>query len=481
MSVARNLLWNYSGSAAQFVFQLGYTAVTARLVAPEAFGAYAIATTVIGLLGRFAGAGVATCLLRAERITRSFLRAAATLAGVTGVICAAGGQLIAPLVAHAWGMPQAEDMLRLLALQFLVQPGALAATAALRRLEHTNAAVRAELIGQLGGSAGSLAWLLATSSPYALALNAPLTSALTLGAALVPLCRIPIPAGAPVRIAETWGAGSFFTGYGLVQYLTNNAPLWVVSTCLGPAAAGQFSRAALLGGVPLTVLGQGLNQAAMPEIARVKADGTNVDTPARMASAAQDVLCAASAAGLITLGAFAGVGPALFLLLLGPGWASAAPLMPLLTAGAALTLILYAGNTLNETRRDPRACVIAQLAVIAATAGCLAAAWAERSLLLCAAACPAGPAAGLIVQHLHWRHTRVLPLRPLMTAHAVHATVAAALALAGWLGSRGVPPARGIVTGCVALLPVVLVCAALRSRLPVYVVARRHGLLRGSS
>ncbi|MEU5547920.1 oligosaccharide flippase family protein [Streptomyces sioyaensis] len=472
MSAVRSLAWNYAGSAIQLVLQLGCTAITARLVAPEAFGAYATAQTVAALLGFFAGSCVATCLMRAEQLTRALLRSATSLAALAGVGMTVAAQLIAPLVAGAWHMAAAKSMLQILSLQFLTQPASLAATTALRRLAYPVAAVRAELLGQVGGSAAMLFLLVSGWNPYAIAAAMPLTTALTLGLAFVPLARIQLPKGNRIRISELLGDTGFFTGYGLVQSLTNYAPLWLTGALLGPAAAGQFSRASLLSGVPLHVLSQGLYRAATPPLAAARAH--------RMASAAHDVLCAASATALIALGAFAGIGPALLLLVLGPGWETATRLVPLLAGGAALSLMLTMGIALDQVRRAPGACVRTQIWVIATTASFLVAAWSEHSLMLCAAAGTAGPAAGLLAQHVQWYRKQVLPLRPLLIAHSVHMMVATALFLAGRLGMHGIP-ARRVATGCAAMAPVLLFCVLLRRRLPIYSVARRYTPQLGAS
>lgn len=200
-----------------------------------------------------------------------------------------------------------------------------------------------------------------------------------------------------------------------------------------------------------------------------------------MLRAVQDVLFTASAAGLLSLGVLAGVGPSLLLTLLGPGWVTAADLVPVVAAGSTLSLMLSTGNVLDQVRRDPGACIRNQCAVIVTTGVLLAAAWSHHSLPLCATAVAAGPVAGLVVQHLHWRRNRVLPLRPLLAAHAVHFLIAVCLAIAGQLGSYGASPLRGTLTGCAAMIPVLMVCAALRTVMPMYSVARRHGLLRGGA
>ncbi|MEU4351139.1 oligosaccharide flippase family protein [Streptomyces sp. NPDC023838] len=507
-AVTRSLGWNYGGSALGMLFQLGYTAIAARLVSPDHFGAYATACSVTVLLGYVANSGLATCVLRAEQLTRCLLRTVFTLAAVFGLVCFCAALLAAPLLTSVCEDPQTAGMLRVLAAQFLVQPAALAGVAALRRLERPGTAVRAELAGQITGSGLALTLLLAGWNPYALATAFPLSAACTLalttcalperrrspaaarpwrgrprpasaaqaptehGAPPVPAAPARLPVGPPVPAREVLRSSSFFTGYGLVQSATNNAPLWLAGATLGAAAAGHYSRAALLTGVPLTVLAQGLHRAVTPALADARGAGR---IPPQ---AVHDVLCSASAVGLMGLGALAGLGPAALLLLLGPAWETAAGLVPVLAAGAALWMLCSTASSVDTVRMDTRALLRAQLAAIGATALMLCFAWAHHSLFLAACATVVAPLAGHLVQLAHWHTAKVLGVRPLLFAHAVHAAVGTALGLSAALGLRSHSPHYGLLLGLGAMFPVALACTVLRTRLPVYATARRHGLVR---
>ncbi|MDG4866077.1 hypothetical protein P8605_48790, partial [Streptomyces sp. T-3] len=87
-TAVKGVAWNYSGSVLAVLLQLGYTAVTSRLVAPAAFGAYATAVTVAGLLGYLANTGIGTCLLSAGRLTRQLTSLALRIGLAGGVACA---------------------------------------------------------------------------------------------------------------------------------------------------------------------------------------------------------------------------------------------------------------------------------------------------------------------------------------------------------------------------------------------------------
>lgn len=162
----QGLLWNYAGSAATIVMQLVYTACTSRMVPPAAFGAFATASTVAGVLGYFSNSGVATCLLTAERLTAPLTALALRIGAVSGTLCFLVAQAVAFAVTALWDMPEAGPMLRLAIFQFLTLPAALTAVAALRRCGRTPQVVRLELVGHTTGAATSLGLLAAGWPPW---------------------------------------------------------------------------------------------------------------------------------------------------------------------------------------------------------------------------------------------------------------------------------------------------------------------------
>ncbi|MFC7305780.1 oligosaccharide flippase family protein [Streptomyces monticola] len=464
--VLRGLGWSYAGSVAAVLVLLGYTACTARLVSPATFGQYALAATVITVFGHFSNAGLATCLLRADVLTRQLLRGAWLVAAQTGLVCCAAVQGVALLAAARWHGSEAVGLLRLLALQLLLGPAASVALAALRRIGRARAAALLETCGQITGCAAGLTLLGAGWSPWGLAATGPVSCLVLLTGALLARPRA-LPDGERVPPRELLGQSGFFAGLNLAQSLTNNAPLWCSGALFGPTATGHLSRASLCTGIPLTALATGLQRATAPVLAEARAAHSG-RVPRQTV---HDLMCAASAAAFLGFGAVAGAGPGGLGLLLGPGWDTAAALLPALAVGAACALLYSAGISLDEVRRDPRACVTAQSAVVAATLALLALAALTRSVTVLALA-TAAPALGHAVQLKRWLSQQVVAVRPLLRAHTAHATAGTALCAAGHLAA----PA-GALGSTAAVLAVAAACWPLRSRLPVVEVVVRRGLI----
>jgi O-antigen/teichoic acid export membrane protein len=456
-SALKSLGWNYGGSVAAVLLQLGYTAYTGRTVTPDSFGAYAIALTMTQLLGYFCNAGLSTCLLRTERLTLPTVRAAQRLGTASGVVCFALVEMAAPVCGVLWKMPELTPFMQVVGCQFLVQPGASVAVAALRRVGRPRMAIGVTLL--LCG------WV-----PFGLAAALPAAAATTLIVGTVRAAFARLPPGPPVRARDLLASSGFLTGFSLMQFATYSTPLWVAGRLLGPGAAGAYSRASLLTGLPVTFLTQGLSRAATPMLAERRAQRLSLNR------AVEHAMCTASAVAFISFGAVAGIGPAALGVLLGPGWGTAAALVPMLAVGSALALLCSIGCSVDQVRHAPRALLGTQLTVVATTVAGIAAT--AHSLPLMASAAAAGQAAGHIVQLIRWHRIGLLPAATAARTHLIHIAVGATLGGAAALGSLGRPPGAALACGLAAMLPVIVVCGLLRTRLPLYEVAVASGLLQ---
>ncbi|MFD5948326.1 oligosaccharide flippase family protein [Streptomyces collinus] len=466
-----SLSWNITGSLVVVLLQLGYTAYTARAVDAHAYGAYAVTLTVVPFFGYFANAGLSACVLRSAHLTLPFVRAARRLGMISGVVCFLLVEAVAPVFGAFFHMPDLTVMTRLLACVFLVQPSANVTVTAMRRAGAAPMAVLTETLGQAVGVATGAALLVCGWNPFGLALAQPVAAAVALSLGSVWIARRPLPAGPRVRARDLLAPSGFMTSHSLGQFVTNNIPLWASGRLLGAGAAGSYSRASLFTGMLLTFLYQGINWVVTPLLAERRAEGlTGRD--------AQRTLCAASAVAFVGFGITAGIGPAVLRLLLGPGWEPAVALVPVLSAGAAMTLLCYCGGLIDQVRSAPRALLGTLSATVVATAAGVAAAAFARSLALVAVAAVAGQVVGHLVQLAAWHRSGLMHAGAAVRMHGVHLAAGAALGGAAALGSADRSPAVALGLGLLAMVPVAVGCVLLRGWIPVFTVAVATGLLR---
>lgn len=469
------LVWNYGSAIIATALQICYTAYTARAVLPESFGAFAAAAAATTVLGYVAGAGLATYLLRAEDLTRQTVRTAYCVSLLSGALCCVVSQAVAPLAATLWGLPEVRPMVQLYGLYFLTQPASLVAVAALRRLDHARFCALTETGAQFIGMATGSVLLVVGWSPYGLVIAQVVTPTVTLAVAALRLARLPLADGPRVSAREMLGISGAFAGYGMIQMTAADVSLWAVTRFLGPAAAGQFSRASLAVGLPIAVLCQALRRAVMPSLARINGRGRALGT------VVPDVLSVASAVAFVSFGALAGVGPAALYLLLGPGWDAAGAMVPVLAVGAPLLLLCQVSYAVDEIRRAMGSLLRTQLLVMAATVALvLLVVTARPSMVLIAAAASAAAGVGHLAQLLRWHRAGLCRLQAVVRPYAVHAIVGAALYGSGHLAAGfGAGPLSRVVHGLLGMVPVGLVCVLVRTRLPLYSAAASRGMVTG--
>ncbi|MFD1660314.1 oligosaccharide flippase family protein [Streptomyces caeni] len=492
-------LWNYCSAAVATILQLGYTAYTGRTVSVSAFGAFASAQSIIQLLGYFANAGLGTAVLRAREPSQELLAAALKLGAVSGPLCCVLIQATATMWADLWNAPQATPMLRVLGCQFLILPFAAIATAWLGRLMAQRTVAVIEMASQSTGLLASTVLLTSGWNPVGLA-AAPVVSQLCAAALAFPrlllLLRALRPPGRPHRRVRLWKLArttGFLAGHSLVQYATNTLPLWTASATLGLTAVGNYSRAVMFTGIPLALLASGLSRVTTPSLsrvlARVQSDGQALipRIPGRQVDdrvdpsftrAVTDVLLAASALSFLPFAFLAGIGPKMLRLLLGPGWADAASLVPWLCLASSAAMMYSTALSVDTVRGAFRQMVRAQVVTATAIGGTAIAAAATGSIHLLALAAGAGPLCGHAVQMRTWRTDSLLESRRLWDGYRVHAALALLLYAAGasiaWLADGRLLRAVPVLLCTVCALGV---CWRLRSRQPLYRIATARGLL----
>ncbi|MFD3811650.1 oligosaccharide flippase family protein [Rhodococcus sp. NPDC058639] len=325
--LATGIAWSYGAQVLTAIAQFLYAAVTSRLIAPDGFGAYAIALVVSGLITLVANGGLGQSVARMQILDQSRLEGLATYALILGFIAAVVLFFTAQFWAGIWGDGSAAAPIKWLAISALLAPHIGLTSGLMRRLGHFKHFAVCTFITNIVGMVFGLVVLISTGSPVAL-IAAPIIAQLTLWLALThmterKLVRFGAPARARDDISFSWGV----TLASVLSYTANNLGKWSVSRWVGAAALGQWNRSDVVTAVPFYQLQTAITQVVYPEFRHDRGD-TN-----RAKRAWPDLLILvawvtvpAGAVGSIIL-------PYLVPVLFGPGWELAASLT------AALSLI----------------------------------------------------------------------------------------------------------------------------------------------
>jgi lipopolysaccharide exporter len=310
----RGAAWNYAGAGVIIVGQLAYTALTARLISPGEFGAYATAQALLMLVGYLTLATVGNAVIRQPTIDRHIVGTAIALSSGAGLIVALVVVGVAGIWADVWRSPGAESLLRLFAPQVLLTALAIVPLALIRRDLRYRTASLIETSATLMGFAIGAVLAVRLRDADALALGQVANAAWLFGLSVLASRRQLHLTFSRRRARELFSFSAQVSLQNLGHYINNTLPSLVVSRTLGQAALGFFSRGSLLVGLPQTFLVQGISKTLYPIYPRFRDDEHECR---RMMI---DVTAVTTTVIWPLFAALAGLGPVVVDVLLGSDW-----------------------------------------------------------------------------------------------------------------------------------------------------------------
>ena len=317
----RGAAWNYGGAGVVIVGQLLYTALTARLISPAEFGAYATAQALLMLMGYFTLSTVGNAIIRHPSLDRQVVGTALILTGVAGAAVSLLVLAAAGLWADLWRSPDASSLIRLYAPQTLLVGLAIVPLSLLRRDLHYRSATLIETSSVLIGFSIGTGLALQLRNAEALVLGqVAATGALVALGVLATRSHLSV-SYSRLHARSLFSFSSQVSLQNLGHYLNNILPSFAVSRFLGQASLGFFSRASLLVGLPQTFLTQGVQKTLYPIYPRFR---DNEEECRRMMV---DVASVTTTIVWPLFAALAGLAPLVVELLLGARWAPVASIV----------------------------------------------------------------------------------------------------------------------------------------------------------
>jgi lipopolysaccharide exporter len=329
----RGAAWNYGGAVVVTVGQLAYTALTARLISPAEFGAYAVAQALLALVGYFTLGTIGNAIIRQPALSRRTIGTAVVMTAAAGGLVALVVLVAAPVWAHIWRSSEATILLRLYAPQMLLGALAIVPIALLRRQLRYRAASMIETSAVLVGFAVGAVLALRLRDAEALVLGqvagAGALAALGFLAARTQLAL----AYGRIEARSLFSFSAQVSLQNLGHYFNTMLPSFAISRSLGATSLGFFSRGSLLVGLPLTFLAQGVTKTLYPIFPRFRNDDGECR---RMMT---DVASVSTTFVWPLFAALAGLAPLVVQVLLGPTWAPVASIVVPLCLYASLNFV----------------------------------------------------------------------------------------------------------------------------------------------
>jgi len=237
-----------------FVAQLASTAATARLIAPDAFGAYAAASVAIAIAGYFTISSMGLDILRRSELGPKTVGSAIVLSSLIGALVLAALWFIAPAWAVLWHDRSVARLVRVMAFGLFFASLASVPTTLVRRRLRFAAAAIADAGTQVAGLTLSVVLAVYLHSALALALG---QVAIVFSYLFGPQClpeRISASGSTAPKGRRLLTYGTQISGIYIGSYLTTMIPYWIAARSFGMAILGCYSRADRLVNIPLTYL-----------------------------------------------------------------------------------------------------------------------------------------------------------------------------------------------------------------------------------
>lgn len=338
------VIWRSGSQIGTQIVSWASTLIVIRLLAPEDYGLFAMASVMLVLLNTMNGWGLASALIREEHVSEERLRQTLGMLVLLNGGLALIQFMAAPLVAMWFEQPMVAQLLRVQSLLYLAVPFCALPHAILSRRMDFRRPAQVRLAAALAGAGTALTGALSGWGVWTL-VAAPLAMILTEAVGMTWAARAPIrPSFRFAGAGHIAGFGGVMTATQLFWFVQSQADVMIAGRVLDPHSLGVYTTGLFLAQLLAAKFVPPINEVAYAAYARQHADGSAAD------EGAGALLATIRLVMLIALPAYAGlavVAPALVPVLLGEKWRGIVPLLPILsTAMAMMTLqILFAPAT----------------------------------------------------------------------------------------------------------------------------------------
>jgi O-antigen/teichoic acid export membrane protein len=261
------------------IIRFGSSIILARLLTPEDFGIFAIATTFIFFAETIQQVGIPNYILKEDKLDSQKLSSAFILMMSIGVSVAAILFISAPSIAHFYESSDLAYLLQLTAITLVIAPISTIERSLLRRSLKFKKIAVIEVIAISVGTLVSLGF--ASKSFGVVSLSYGLVIQYFVLAILFRFWRSDnVKLGFHIsRVAEIWKFTSPLLVASAIAQFGNTAPQLFIGKIFSDAALGQYARAQSTADLFGSLLVQGLRPAIAPIFSDLKRQGSSLAEP----------------------------------------------------------------------------------------------------------------------------------------------------------------------------------------------------------
>ncbi len=317
-----NALANFVRLGLQFLVVMP---ILARLLSPQDFGVMAMAMTFVALLGTLNDFGISTALVRVENASGSLWSTAFWTNALLGLVMGGLAFFAAPTLAVFYGEPRVEPLGQAIAAVLVLHALSIVPTTWLQRGLRFRVIAAIDVAAVAGSSAIAIGMVLGGYGVWALVGQ-------QIGLAGLKLAGFAFVSRPPLRLEWSWAElrphlpfSARLTVTSMITYVHRNGDNILIGRVLGTEALGLYTRAYQLMMLPQQLLSQAAGFALLPVMSRMAGDLDRLGRVYLKVNAIYALAVFPLMAGLSALS------EPFVRVLLGEGWAQAAPLLSVLS------------------------------------------------------------------------------------------------------------------------------------------------------
>lgn len=356
--------WMTGLQLASKVIEVGFIAVLARILYPHDFGVIAGATIFIQLASLLVEVGIGATIVQIPGLTRDDIRIGGTLVFLNGIGYFLLAQLLAPLAGSFLNIDGVTEVIRVLALVFVIQSFGIVPENILVRQLDARRVMIAQLLARVVGTGGIgilLAWL---GWGYWALVAATLAEVAFKAVWLVAIVRPPMrPLLTKAGAKRLMGRGAGFSIAKIINFFALRANNMVVGRTMDAAALGLYSRAFNLMSVPSDLYSRIAERLVFPAMAQVQ------DDPVRLRAAFLRGTELTSAIGMPMSALLAVLAPEVIEVILGPRWGAVIGPFAILCSATYFRLGAKIGGSLQRAKAATRPMITNQIVYVVMVVG----------------------------------------------------------------------------------------------------------------
>lgn len=268
----RNVIYTSLTKGATVTCQIVASLVVARNLTPADYGVVGFAFIIIGFLSRFSDVGLGTAVIRRPQLNQNNLWTAFTLKIILSTGAFVLAFLIAPFAHHFFEHPATGNIIRLLALNFLVTTIGFLPQATLEREMNYRALVTPGIVGAVVRCLLIVVLILHGWKYWAIVVA-------DVGANLAVGITIQIVRRVPIHLHFDWADAKEYLRFGIplfgsavVVFLIFNLDNFLVGTAMGSRQLGYYALAFTWASFICGLLNETVNSVLLPTLSTIQND-----------------------------------------------------------------------------------------------------------------------------------------------------------------------------------------------------------------